>query len=222
MSESGERPAIEPIRVLLADDDPLVRTGLSMVLGGSDEIDVIGEVEHGLAALELADDADLVLMDIRMPVMDGLTAIEELMKRDDPPRVIVLTTFDADEHVVRALAAGASGFLLKDTPPSQIVDAVRKVALGEPILSPSVTGQLIRHVTTVKCNADEQAAVDSLTDRERDVALAVARGASNAQIAAELFMSVATVKVHLGHVFAKLGVSNRVQVAIRMHDADSS
>ncbi len=216
---SGNDGRKGPIRVLLVDDDPLVRAGLSMVLGGASDVEVIGEAGDGSEALRRAEDADVVLMDIRMPVMDGLTATERLMDRADPPRIVVLTTFDADEHVVRALAAGASGFLLKDTPPPRIVDAVRAVAAGEPILSPSVTGQLIRHVASNGLSAPERAAVEALTGRERDVALAVARGASNAEIARELYMSVATVKVHLGHVFTKLGVGNRVQVAIRMHDA---
>lgn len=214
----------ERIRVLLVDDDPLVRTGLAMVLGGAPDLEVVGEAGDGSEALRCLDatPVDVVLMDIRMPVMDGLTATERILQRPSTPHIIVLTTFDTDDHVVRALAAGASGFLLKDTPPPRIVDAVRTVAAGDPILSPSVTGQLIRHVTSNGTTAAERAAVEALTDREREVALAVARGASNADIAKELFMSVATVKVHLGHVFAKLGVSNRVQVAIRMHDAGLS
>ncbi|MBM9462749.1 response regulator transcription factor [Aeromicrobium sp. YIM 150415] len=214
----------ERIRVLLVDDDPLVRTGLAMVLGGAPDLEVVGEAGDGSEALRCLDatPVDVVLMDIRMPVMDGLTATERILQRPSTPHIIVLTTFDTDDHVVRALAAGASGFLLKDTPPPRIVDAVRTVAAGDPILSPSVTGQLIRHVASNGTTAAERAAVEALTEREREVALAVARGASNADIAKELFMSVATVKVHLGHVFAKLGVSNRVQVAIRMHDAGLS
>ncbi|TSD65418.1 response regulator [Aeromicrobium piscarium] len=214
----------EHIRVLLVDDDPLVRTGLAMVLGGAPDLEVVGEAGDGSEALRCLDatPVDVVLMDIRMPVMDGLTATERILQRPSTPHIIVLTTFDTDDHVVRALAAGASGFLLKDTPPPRIVDAVRTVAAGDPILSPSVTGQLIRHVASNGTTAAERAAVEALTEREREVALAVARGASNADIAKELFMSVATVKVHLGHVFAKLGVSNRVQVAIRMHDAGLS
>ena len=212
------------IRVLLVDDDPLVRTGLAMVLGGAPDLEVVGEAGNGREALERLDatPVDVVLMDIRMPVMDGLAATERILRRPSTPHIIVLTTFDTDEHVVRALAAGASGFLLKDTPPPRIVDAVRTVAAGDPILSPSVTGQLIRHVASNGTSAADRAAVETLTEREREVALAVARGVSNADIARELFMSVATVKVHLGHVFAKLGVSNRVQVAIRMHDAGLS
>ncbi|RLV56976.1 DNA-binding response regulator [Aeromicrobium phragmitis] len=207
------------IRVAIVDDDPLVRAGLSMVLGGAPDVEVVAEAGDGAAALSVAPAADVVLMDIRMPVMDGLAATERLLAVDPAPHVIVLTTFDADDHVMRALAAGASGFLLKDTPPPQIVEAIRKVAAGEPTLSPSVTGQLIRHVTTGGIGADDRRAIEQLTEREREVALSVARGASNAEIAAQLFMSVATVKVHLGHVFTKLGVTNRVQVAIRMHDA---
>ncbi|MFD1861205.1 DNA-binding response regulator [Aeromicrobium camelliae] len=208
-----------PIRVAIVDDDPLVRAGLSMVLGGAPDVEIVAEAGDGAAALSVAPAADVVLMDIRMPIMDGLAATERLLAEEPAPHVIVLTTFDADEHVMRALAAGASGFLLKDTPPPQIVEAIRKVAAGEPILSPSVTGQLIRHVTAAGISTEARKAIEQLTDREREVALSVARGASNAEIAAQLFMSVATVKVHLGHVFTKLGVTNRVQVAIRMHDA---
>lgn len=208
-----------PIRVAIVDDDPLVRTGLTMVLGGAADVAVVAEAGDGAGALSVASGADVVLMDIRMPVLDGLAATERLLAEEPAPHVIVLTTFDADEYIMRALAAGASGFLLKDTPPPQIVEAVRRVAAGEPILSPSVTGQLIRHVTTGGTSPEARRAIEQLTEREREVALSVAHGASNAQIAAQLYMSVATVKVHLGHVFAKLGVSNRVQVAIRIHEA---
>ena len=212
------------IRVLLVDDDPLVRSALSLMLGGQADIEVVGEAPNGEAGVALVSEQqpDVVLMDIRMPVMDGLEATEVLHSRPSPPAVVVLTTFDADDHVVRALAAGASGFLLKDTPPEQIVEAVRRVAAGDPILSPSVTRQLIARVQDL--GGDDRATkarerLADLTDRERDVALALARGLSNADIARELHLSVPTVKAHISRLFSKLDVTNRVQIAICVHDA---
>jgi DNA-binding NarL/FixJ family response regulator len=166
-----------------------------------------------------------------MPRLDGLGATRQLHERPHPPRVIVLTTFDADEHVVEALAAGADGFLLKDTPPPQIVDAIRKVVADEPMLSPSVTRTLIRRlreepdetVTSAAARAAEaEARLALLTDREREVALAVGRGLSNADIAGELYLSVPTVKAHVSRLFEKLTVTNRVQIAICVHDAGLS
>lgn len=218
----SERQPTDPIRVAIVDDDALVRAGLAMVLGGAKDITVVGEAQHGQEALQRVWDADVILMDIRMPVLDGLAATERILARPHHPAIVVLTTFDADEHVVRALAAGASGFLLKDTPPAQIVEAVRAVAAGDPILSPSVTAQLIRTVTAARATEADRQLVARLTDRELEVAQAVARGSSNAEIARELHMGVATVKAHLGQVFAKLGATNRVQVAIRIHDAGLS
>jgi DNA-binding NarL/FixJ family response regulator len=215
-----------PIRVLLVDDDPLVRAGLSMILGGTDVIDVVGEAANGAEAVSMSHQTrpDVVLMDIRMPQVDGLEATRTLAAADDGPRVIVLTTFDADEYVVRALADGAAGFLLKDTAPAQIVSAVQRVAAGEPILSPSVTAQLIAQVTTGRGGEDSrttdaQERLARLSDREREVAIAVGEGKSNAEIAAGLYMSVATVKAHVSRVLDKLEVSNRVQIAIVVHDA---
>lgn len=213
------------IRVLLADDDALVRAGLALILGGSSEIEVVGEAADGHRAVEAvrAGGVDVVLMDIRMPVMDGIAATAAVHELSSPPKVIVLTTFDADEYVVRALAAGANGFLLKDTPPADIVDAVGRVVAGEPMLSPTITHQLIRQVTDAAPGSDRGDArerVSGLTDREREVAVAIGRGSSNAEIATALHMSVATVKAHISHIFTKLDVSNRVQVAIAMHEAD--
>jgi DNA-binding NarL/FixJ family response regulator len=165
---------------------------------------------------------DVVLMDIRMPRMDGLEATEVIGTWPDPPKVIVLTTFDADDYVARALGAGASGFLLKDTAPPAIVDAIRRVADGDPMLSPSVTTRLIEQLTS-RSNVDRMAAakerLSRLTQREQDVAAAVGAGLSNAEIATQLYLSVPTVKAHIGHVFTKLEVTNRVQVAICVHDA---
>jgi DNA-binding NarL/FixJ family response regulator len=211
-------------RVLITDDDALVRAGLALMLGGAPGLEVVGEAANGAEAVEAVrgGDINVVLMDLRMPVMDGIAATTAIRSLDDAPKVIVLTTFDADEYVVRALAAGANGFLLKDTPPPEIVAAIGKVEAGEPMLSPAITTQLIRQVTD---NAPDDrsetalALVATLTDRERDVALAVGHGSSNAEIAEELHLSIATVKAHISHLFLKLEATNRVQVAICMHDA---
>jgi DNA-binding NarL/FixJ family response regulator len=213
-----------PIRVLLVDDDALVRAGLTMILSASSDVLVVAEAADGAevpAAVE-RHRPDVVLMDIRMPRIDGLAATERLRRQAGSPEVIVLTTFDADEHVLRALKAGASGFLLKDTRPTQILDAVRRVACGEPILSPTVTRQLIAHVTGPEQGAVRSAArarLDRLGEQEREVALAVGRGRSNAEIAHELFMSLATVKSHVSRLLVKLAMNNRVQIALLVHDA---
>ena len=217
-----------PVRVLVVDDDPLVRAALAMVLGGADGLALVGEAADGdeVAAAVAATAPDVVLMDIRMPRTDGLTATEELRARPGAPEVIVLTTFDADASVLRALRAGASGFLLKDTPPAAIVEAVHRVSAGEPMLSPSVTRQLMTHVAAADGahGADDGRAralalLGRLSDREREVALAVGQGLPNAQIAADLYMSVATVKAHVSRLLTKLEAANRVQVALLVHDA---
>ncbi len=211
------------IRVLVVDDDPLVRSALRLMLGGQPDIEVIGEAADGRAgvAAARAEHPDVVLMDIRMPVLNGLEATRALHADPDPPRVIVLTTFDADEHVLGALSAGADGFVLKDTPPQEIVTAIRRVAAGDPMLSPSVTATLIRQV---RASGDDRSGeakrrLGCLTERERDVAVAVGRGLSNADIAAALYLSVPTVKAHVSRLFDKLQVTNRVQIAICVHDA---
>ena len=218
----------EPIRVVLVDDDPLVRAGLSLMLRGAPQLEIVGEASDGVQALEVITRTrpDVVLMDIRMPRLDGLAATQRLSEQPDAPAVIVLTTFDADEYVVRALANGATGFLLKDTSPPMIVEAIQKVAAGEPMLSPSVTTQLIRRVVeTPSVGSDSARACSAaarlanLSEREHDVAVAVGHGKSNADIANELFMSVATVKAHVSHILVKLDASNRVQVAICVHEA---
>lgn len=212
------------IRVLVVDDDALVRAGLLMILGGAPDIDVVGEAVDGREGVEAArlHRPDVVLMDIRMPRMDGLEATERIGAGHDPPRVIVLTTFDDDDYVARALRAGASGFLLKHTAPAAIIDAIRKVADGEPMLSPSVTISLIAQLTAGE-GPDRarlaQVRLARLTEREREVAFAVGAGMSNAEIAAHLFVSVPTVKAHVAHLFTKLEVTNRVQIAICVHDA---
>jgi DNA-binding NarL/FixJ family response regulator len=212
------------IRLLIVDDDPLVRAGLTFMLGGAEDIEIVGEGADGADATELAERLrpDVVLMDIRMPHVDGLTATERLRGRPDAPEVVVLTTFHADEQVLRALRAGAAGFVLKDTPPAEIVAAVRRVAAGEPVLSPAVTRQLMTHVAAAAPDdrtGRARARLGSLAEREREVAVAVGRGRSNAEIAAALYMSVPTVKTHVSRILAKLGLNNRVQIALLVHDA---
>ncbi|KQV65998.1 LuxR family transcriptional regulator [Nocardioides sp. Root122] len=212
------------IRVLLVDDDPLVRSALSLMLGGQTDIDVVGEAGDGQAGVELVDalQPDVVLMDIRMPVMDGLEATRRLHSRPAPPSVVVLTTFDADDHVVSAVAAGADGFLLKDTPPSDIVSAIRTVAAGDAMLSPSATRSLVsrlRSTTTTERTTTAADRLTVLTERELEVAVCVGRGLSNSEIASELYLSIPTVKSHVSRLLTKLGSSNRVQVAMVVHDA---
>ncbi|MFF5263482.1 response regulator [Actinomadura viridis] len=211
------------LRVLVVDDDALVRAGLAMMLDGIHGITVVGEAADGdeVPAAADAHAPDVVLMDLRMPRVDGIIATHRLRARRNPPEVIVLTTFDADEDVLRALRAGAAGFLLKDTPPPKIVEAVRQVAAGDPILSPSVTRRLMDRAAG-RADAYQRArdALAVLSPREHDVAVAVARGRSNAEIAAELFMGVATVKAHVSSVLGKLGLDNRTQIALLAHDAD--
>ncbi|MFD7611382.1 response regulator [Streptomyces sp. NPDC059828] len=216
--------ATRPTRLLIVDDDPLVRAGLTLMLGGADDIDIVGEAADGSEALALARRLrpDVVLMDIRMPVLDGLSATEQLRAAAKAPEVIVLTTFHADEQVVRALRAGAAGFVLKDTPPAAIVAAVRRVAAGDPVLSPAVTRQLMTQVAGAAPDGRTgraRARIGLLAEREREVAVAVGRGQSNAEIAAGLYMSVPTVKTHVSRILAKLNLNNRVQIALLVHDA---
>jgi len=212
------------VRVVVVDDDALVRTGLRLMLGGSDVVELVGEAGDGHEGLTVVERErpDVVLMDIRMPGLDGLAATRRLTERGSGARVIVLTTFDTDEMVLTALRHGAAGFLLKDTPPAELVDAVVRVARGEPMLSPSVTAQVITAATRTPDDTREKQArerVSRLTDREREVAVAIGRGLSNAEIAAELYLGLATVKTHIGRLFTKLEASNRVQIALCVHDA---
>lgn len=215
----------QPIRVLLVDDDALVRSGLRMMLTGAAQVEVVGEADDGRGVLAAVDRhrPDVVLMDIRMPQLDGIAATRLLRAQPSPPQVLVLTTFDADELVLQALRAGAAGFLLKDTPPPEIVRAIELVAAGEAMLSPGVTRQLIALVA-----GDGEAAargdrartrLTALSPREREVADLVGRGCANAEIASELHMSVATVKAHVSRLLAKLELDNRVQIALLVQDA---
>jgi DNA-binding NarL/FixJ family response regulator len=211
------------VRVLIVDDDALVRSALSMMLDGAQGIRVVGEAGDGAdvtAALD-AHPADVVLMDLRMPRVDGITATARVRARSDAPEVVVLTTFDADEGVLRALRAGASGFLLKDTPPADLVAAVLRVAAGDPILSPRITRRLMDRAAEGSSARDRaRRALAELSDREREVAAAVGRGRSNGEIATELHMGVATVKAHVSHILLKLGLDNRTQIALLAHDAE--
>jgi DNA-binding NarL/FixJ family response regulator len=213
------------IRVLLVDDDALVRSGLRLMLAGAANVDVVAEAEDGSEVLGVVDlhRPDVVLMDIRMPRLDGIAATRLLVAQPDPPAVVVLTTFDADELVLRALQAGAAGFLLKDTPPAEIVRAIETVHAGDGMLSPTITRRLI---SLVAGDSDAAARTDrardriaTLSPREHDVALAVARGQANAEIAAALHLSVPTVKAHVSRLLDKLDVKNRVQIALLVKDA---
>jgi DNA-binding NarL/FixJ family response regulator len=217
-----------PIRVLLADDDPLVLSGLKMMLAGASQLQVVGEALDGREVLGACDrhHPDVVLMDIRMPRLDGIAATRLLRARPSPPQVVVLTTFDADELVLRALQAGAAGFLLKDTAPADIVAAVRAVHAGDGSLSPAIARRLIALVAgdpgTVARQEQARRRLASLTPREHQVAAAIARGQSNAGIASQLEMSLATVKAHVSRLLAKLDAENRVQIALLVQDAASS
>jgi DNA-binding NarL/FixJ family response regulator len=211
------------IRLLLVDDEQLVRSGLRMILQSSGDIEVVAEAADGAQAVEQVRRRrpDIVLMDIRMPIMDGLAATRELTALPDPPKIIVLTTFELDEYVHTALQHGAVGFLLKDTPPRDLIQAVRTVAAGNAMLSPTVTKRLLAEFTARGGSraVAAQKQLETLTDREREVVVAVAQGLSNAEIGKRLFMSEATVKAHVSRVLAKLGMSNRVQAAILAHNA---
>ncbi|MBG0831906.1 response regulator transcription factor [Planomonospora sp. ID67723] len=213
------------IRLAIVDDDALVRAGLAMLLRGADGIEVVAQATDGdeVEAMVDAHRPDVILMDIRMPRMDGLAATQRVRARPPAPQVIVLTTFDTDEYVLHALRAGASGFLLKDTPPPEIIQAVRKVAAGEATLSPSVTRRLIDHLVDPIADTRRERAqrlLDRLTERELAVAVAIGRGCSNAEISAELFLSVATIKAYVSRTLTRLELNNRVQIALLVHDAD--
>jgi DNA-binding NarL/FixJ family response regulator len=207
------------ISVLLVDDEALVRAGLRMILETTEDIAVIGEADNGRAAVEAVDRLrpDVVLMDVRMPRLDGVAATSAVRAKPGAPAVVVLTTFDTDDAVFRALEAGATGFLLKDTPPADLLRAVRLAAVGDSMLSPTVTRQVINRFTAEDRTARRREALQrlsGLTDREREVLIEVGLGLSNAEIATRLYMSEATVKSHVSHLFDKLGATNRVQLAI--------
>ncbi|GAA1861541.1 response regulator transcription factor [Myceligenerans crystallogenes] len=217
-----------PTRVVLVDDQQLVRAGLRMVIDSQPDLTVVGEAGDGVQALRLlaGTRADVVLMDVRMPHLNGLQATERLLGadgvtpgEDGVPRVVVLTTFDLDEYVLEAIRVGASGFLLKDAPPEELLTAIRTVHRGDAVIAPSSTRRLLEHlVTALPANdpqgAESHAALGRLTGREREVLVLMARGRANQEIAAELFVAEATVKTHVGRVLAKLGARDRVQAVV--------
>ncbi|WP_414504251.1 response regulator [Streptomyces sp. NEAU-L66] len=219
----------EPVRVVIVDDDQLVRLALRLVIDGEPDLTVVAEAADGDAAITVVDEQrpDVVLMDIRMPGRDGLSTTRELLTRPAPPRVLMLTTFDSDDLVLGALRAGALGFVLKDTPPARILDAVRTVADGNPVLSPAATARVIAAATGPQSSearrSSREAArkqLSALTERELDTARAIADGLGNPEIAERLHISTATVKAHTGNLFAKLAVDNRVQIALLVRDAE--
>ena len=209
------------VRVLIADDQELVRTGFRMILKAEPDIDVVGEAADGAEAVELARRlrADVVLMDIRMPVVDGLEATRRLVAASGDTRVLILTTFDLNEYVYEALRAGASGFLLKDAPAAQLVTAVRVVASGEALLAPSITRRLIAEFARRPPLNDKPERMHELTARELEVLRLVARGLSNAEIANELFVSDATVKTHVARILMKLDLRDRVQAVVAAYES---
>jgi DNA-binding NarL/FixJ family response regulator len=209
------------IRVLIADDQSLVRAGFRMVLENHPDIEVVGEASNGHEAIHSAGrlKPDVVLMDIRMPELDGIGATQEITARHEA-RVLVLTTYDLDEYVYDALQAGASGFLLKDTPPEQLADGIRAVAGGEALLAPTVTRRLIEEFARIaRTRSARPSALDELTPRELEVLRLLARGLSNGEIAAELVVSETTVKTHVTHVLGKLGLRDRVQAVVLAYES---
>ncbi|WP_409062169.1 response regulator [Streptomyces sp. SYP-A7185] len=219
----------KPVRVVIVDDEQLVRMALRLVIDGEPDLTVVAEAADGNAAITVVDEErpDVVLMDVRMPGRDGLSATRELLTRPEPPRVLMLTTFDSDDLVLGALRAGALGFVLKDTQPPQILDAVRTVADGKSVLSPAATARVIAAATGPQSaharSSSREAArrqLSALTERELETARAIAAGLGNPEIARLLRISVATVKAHTSNLFAKLRVDNRVQIALVVRDAE--
>ena len=211
------------VRVLVVDDDALVRAGLTLMLDGAQGISVVAQVADGSGVPAVLDKhpVDVVLMDLRMPGTDGIAATRVVRRRPDPPVVVVLTTFDTADEVEAAMHAGAAGYLLKDTEPQRIVEAVLAAAAGEPVLSPRVARRLMDSTARAGgSRAAARASLDLLTDRERDVVVAIGRGASNADICRELYLSLATVKGHVSSILLNLGLENRTQVALLARDAE--
>jgi DNA-binding NarL/FixJ family response regulator len=211
------------IRVVVVDDQALVRGGLAMVLGHQDDIEVVAEAGTGVEAISAARThrPDVILMDIRMPIMDGLEATSRIVEEADwGVRVLILTTFDPDEYVYRALRAGASGFVLKDIPPAELVTAVRTVADGGALLAPSITRRLIgQFAERLAVDSALSVRIERLTEREREVVSAIARGSSNAEIGEELFIGAATVKSHVSSILTKLGLRDRAQCVVSAYES---
>jgi DNA-binding NarL/FixJ family response regulator len=210
------------LRILIADDQHLVRAGFRTILSTQPDLEVVGEAADGTEAIAMADDLkpDVVLMDIRMPGLDGIEATRRIVSRGQPPeiRVLILTTFDLDEYVFDALQAGASGFLLKDSSPEQLIAAVRMVSPGDALLAPSITRRLIEEFTASRTPARPPAALDQLSSREREVFTLVAHGLSNREIAGKLFVGETTVKTHVTRILTKLGLRDRVQAVVLAYE----
>ena len=209
------------IRVLIADDQALVRAGFRAILETQADLEVVGEAQDGTDAVQLAEQLrpDVVLMDIRMPGLDGIEATRRLLREPDAPRVLMLTTFDLDEYLYQAMKAGAGGFLLKDAPRDQLVDAVRTVAAGDALLAPALLRRLVEdYISRPAPGAAPPAELDELTAREREVLTLIARGLANAEIAARIFVSEATVRTHVTHILAKLGLRDRVQAVVLAYE----
>jgi DNA-binding NarL/FixJ family response regulator len=211
-------------RVLLVDDDPLVRAGLAMIVASASDLVVVGEAGDGMEAVDSvrSHHPHVVLMDIRMPRLDGIAATARVRALPTPPEVLVLTTFQADTYVLDALRAGASGFLLKDTPPPEILSAIRQVAAGGTTLSPTVARTVVDHIAQSagdERRSSAEATLARVSQREREVAVEIGRGRANAEIADALFLSEATVKAHVSRLLTKLDLNNRVQIAMLVHDA---
>ena len=209
------------IRVLVVDDQHLVRTGFRLILDGEPDLEVVGDAADGSAAVSRCRELrpDVVLMDVRMPGLDGIAATRQVVALPEPPRVLILTTFDMDEYVYAALDAGASGFLLKDVKAAVLADAVRTVHAGDALLAPSVTRRLIaEHALRAPVQPSRAGELAALTDREREVLTLVARGLSNREISSRLFVAETTVKTHVGRIFTKLGARDRVQAVIAAYD----
>jgi DNA-binding NarL/FixJ family response regulator len=207
------------IRVLVADDQSMVRAGFRMLLSGEDDIEVVAEASNGLEAVAQAArfHPTVVLMDIRMPQLDGLEAARRILAANDDARILILTTFDLDEYVYEALRSGASGFVLKDDPPEQLLAAIRVVAKGEALLSPAITKRVIKQFTRIP-RPEPPRQLDELTERELEVFRLIARGLSNAEIARELYISDTTVKTHITHILMKLNLRDRVQAVVLAHE----
>ncbi|MET3425505.1 DNA-binding NarL/FixJ family response regulator [Actinoplanes tereljensis] len=212
----GRIEGVPKIRVLVADDQTLVRTGFRVILEADGDIEVVAEAATGTEAIRQAQLAtpDVILMDIRMPEMDGLAATEEILRQPDPPTIVVLTTFDQNEYVYRALHAGAAGFLLKDAPSSRLIAAVRAAATGDSLIEPSITRRLVERFAAPVQPVGRPVELAALTERELDVLRLIARGRSNAEIAGELVVAETTVKTHVARILTKLGVRDRVQAVV--------